>query len=119
MVFMRPRQSQLTSKCRSKNHANYNSEVVTLADQQTKAATMNALTPNRRIKITLALALLLPLPRVVRAADSELDRWIASERKLAITKLEASITPPDGLDGAVIASPSKTDPDYYYHWVRD
>lgn len=47
--------------------------------------------------------------------DTWLDQQvITSERKL----LEA-MSYPDTARGAVIASPSKERPDYYYHWVRD
>lgn len=30
-----------------------------------------------------------------------------------------AISPADGLPGAIIASPSRSHPDYYYHWTRD
>lgn len=30
-----------------------------------------------------------------------------------------NISPSDGLRGSVIAAPSRSHPDYYYHWVRD
>jgi glucoamylase len=34
-------------------------------------------------------------------------------------RLLENISPRDGRPGAVIASPSRREPDYYYHWIRD
>ena len=45
--------------------------------------------------------------------------WLSSEYDIAITKMTANISPADGAPGAVIASPSRSNPDYYYHWTRD
>lgn len=36
-----------------------------------------------------------------------------------MAKALANISPADGQPGAVLASPSRADPDYYFHWVRD
>jgi glucoamylase len=33
--------------------------------------------------------------------------------------MKANISRSDGAAGSVVASPSRRDPDYYYHWVRD
>lgn len=33
--------------------------------------------------------------------------------------MKANVSRPDGAPGSVVASPSRRDPDYYYHWVRD
>jgi glucoamylase len=54
---------------------------------------------------------------VVQADD--LDQWLESQRHLSERKILAHISPANARPGAVIASPSKYDPDYYYHWVRD
>lgn len=40
-------------------------------------------------------------------------------KSILITFLLANISPVDGIKGTVIASPSRENPDYYYHWVRD
>ena len=53
----------------------------------------------------------------IKSADTA--DWISAVRKAAIDKMLANISPPDGERGAVLASPSRQDPDYYYHWIRD
>jgi glucoamylase len=45
--------------------------------------------------------------------------WLAREAPLAKAQLVAAATRPDAAPGAVIASPSRSNPDYYFHWVRD
>jgi glucoamylase len=65
-----------------------------------------------RASILAVLLLLVFAPRV--SADA-LDDWLQTERTVAVSKLVGNILP----NGAVIASPSKSDPNYYYHWVRD
>lgn len=80
---------------------------------------MKRSTSSRSAKAALALFLIVASAMTAIAADPSLDRWIASETKVASEKLAASFTPQGGDRGAVIASPSTKDPDYYYHWVRD
>lgn len=41
------------------------------------------------------------------------------QRKEAEKLMFQNISPADGARGVVIASPSKSDPDYYFHWTRD
>jgi glucoamylase len=36
-----------------------------------------------------------------------------------VNKLMKNISPRDAVPGVVVASPSRENPDYYYHWVRD
>ncbi len=48
-----------------------------------------------------------------------LEEWIAVQTPLAIKKLHANISPADGAQGSVLASPQRQNPDYYSHWVRD
>jgi glucoamylase len=60
--------------------------------------------------VTLAL---LALARPAPAAD--LEQWLQTERTVATQKLTANVLG----NGAVIASPSTDNPNYYYHWVRD
>ena len=69
---------------------------------------------------------LLLLNFVAEAQDPDLDAWIASERTFATNRLLAAISPAgqdkDGrtaAKGCVIASPSKDNPNYFFHWVRD
>jgi glucoamylase len=49
----------------------------------------------------------------------ELKYWIPFSKSKAFEKAMRNISPPDGHAGSVVASPSKSNPDYYYHWVRD
>ena len=46
---------------------------------------------------------------------------LANETRVESSKrlMLAAISPVDGAPGSVIASPSRRNPDYYYHWVRD
>ena len=53
------------------------------------------------------------------AADPTLEAWIENETEVAKKKLIKNTSPPDGADGVVVASPSRANPDYYYHWIRD
>lgn len=45
--------------------------------------------------------------------------WLNQQTNFAIDKLLTNISPPDGIPGAVIAARSTSNPNYYYHWVRD
>jgi glucoamylase len=53
------------------------------------------------------------------AADAGLESWLALERGIALQKMEANISPAGAAPGAVAASPSHKDPDYFFHWRRD
>lgn len=52
-------------------------------------------------------------------ATDDLPTWLVQERAIAIQKVEANISRSDAAVGSVVASPSKTSPNYYYHWTRD
>ncbi|KAK6596119.1 glucoamylase P (glycosyl hydrolase family 15) [Botrytis cinerea] len=62
-------------------------------------------------------------PRGSAASYSSLDSFIASERKIALQGVLNNIGPDgskaSGAGNYVIASPSKTNPDYFYTWTRD
>ncbi|KAI9880629.1 MAG: Glucoamylase, intracellular sporulation-specific [Pleopsidium flavum] len=72
-----------------------------------------------------------PLPGELRSnefdnhtLDSPLDAWLDTEYDIAIDRLLANIAPGGRntwniIPGTVIASPSRSHPDYYYQWVRD
>lgn len=45
--------------------------------------------------------------------------WLKTQERISTEKLIANISPTDGSRGAVIASPERSSPNYYYHWVRD
>lgn len=48
-----------------------------------------------------------------------LSAWLLRERGRAATLLLRNVSPPGARPGAIVASPSRSDPDYDYHWVRD
>jgi glucoamylase len=58
--------------------------------------------------------LLLP-PALPRARAADLEQWLRTEKSTATKKLLADVLG----NGAVIASPSKDNPNYYFHRVRD
>lgn len=45
--------------------------------------------------------------------------WLRSNLDFYLHKLNQNISPQDGAPGSVLAAPSRDNPDYYYHWVRD
>ncbi len=47
------------------------------------------------------------------------DAWLESQSVRSIRGVFLNISPPGAAPGAVSASPSKQDPDYFFHWVRD
>jgi glucoamylase len=51
--------------------------------------------------------------------DNGFEQWLENQFVIAKTKLKANISRSDTLPGTVVASPSKHEPNYYYHWVRD
>lgn len=53
------------------------------------------------------------------ASDPGLEKWLEAERAIALAKMEANISPPGAEPGAVAASPSRENPNYWYHWRRD
>ncbi|ORX92788.1 glycoside hydrolase family 15 protein [Clohesyomyces aquaticus] len=81
------------------------------------------------IKSLCALGFVLPLGQCIPATKlvdkrAALDTWITSENAIALSGVLANI----GFTGAksygaasgiVLASPSKTNPDYFYTWTRD
>ena len=48
-----------------------------------------------------------------------LTDWSACRKTIALQKAMENISPEDGHPGAVLASPSRDNPNYYFHWVRD
>lgn len=60
----------------------------------------------------LALILLLPLLSYAMPSKQE-------QLKYSVKSIIANATMPDVKPGMVVASPSKSDPNYYYDWVRD
>lgn len=55
----------------------------------------------------------------VRIGKEIFDDWLKKQRLVSERKILKNISPPGTRRGAVVASPSKHDPNYFYHWVRD
>lgn len=53
------------------------------------------------------------------AARKGLEAWIHQERTRVTAYLMRNVSPPGAKPGAIIASPSRSNPNYYFHWVRD
>ncbi len=49
----------------------------------------------------------------------ELSTWAQHSRPLFLENLLKNISPEGTVRGTVIASPSRENPNYYFHWVRD
>jgi len=48
-----------------------------------------------------------------------LEQWIPLQEKISLKNLLKNISPAGTSAGVVVASPSRENPDYWYHWVRD
>ncbi|MFM8270452.1 MAG: glycoside hydrolase family 15 protein, partial [Pseudomonadota bacterium] len=48
-----------------------------------------------------------------------LEKWIPQQEQIAFRNLLRNISPAGTAKGVVVASPSRQDPDYWYHWIRD
>lgn len=74
----------------------------------------------RRILFIAALCVAIPA-----AHATEFEDWLSRESSIARTKLLNNVSPAPRypgdvvLKGAIIASPSDHDPDYYFVWTRD
>lgn len=62
----------------------------------------------------MKLALILFFPLLSFAMPSKQEQL-----KYSVAGIISNSTRPDVKPGMVVASPSKSDPDYYYDWVRD
>lgn len=52
-------------------------------------------------------------------AQVSFESWLQNEVIISQSKIFASMSFQDLAPGAIVASPSKSQPDYYYHWIRD
>jgi glucoamylase len=76
--------------------------------------------PVRVVRTALGLVFLwAAFSTIVSAAEPTLDSWIRTESDVARERLLANVSPAGVAKGAVIASPSKQNPNYYFHWTRD
>lgn len=58
-------------------------------------------------------------PLVADSPDPKFEAWVKQEAERSWTALFRNISPLGAARGAVVASPSKVYPDYFFHWVRD
>lgn len=54
-----------------------------------------------------------------RADFFGIDDWLEKETAIAKRKVLENISRPDGEPGAIIAARTRSEPDYYFHWIRD
>lgn len=47
------------------------------------------------------------------------ERALTEQARISRKKLLANVAPAGTAPGVVVASPSRSEPDYFYHWVRD
>ncbi|KAI9141734.1 Six-hairpin glycosidase-like protein [Paraphysoderma sedebokerense] len=53
------------------------------------------------------------------SSPSTLNDWVGQQHKFSVDQISKNIHPAGTAPGIVVASPSKREPDYWYHWVRD
>lgn len=58
-------------------------------------------------------------PPASSTATQGFNEWLEFAATVAEQKLLANVSPADARLGAIVASPSRENPDYYFHWVRD
>lgn len=51
--------------------------------------------------------------------DTDLQNWVENEKGIASKNMYANISPQGAAPGAVVASPSQSNPNYFKHWIRD
>jgi glucoamylase len=74
----------------------------------------------RILKASLSTILIGFLPLATWASQSvDFESWLRQQNTYSLEKLKDNIHPQGTLPGVVVASPSKQDPDYWYHWTRD
>ncbi len=68
--------------------------------------------------LLIAFSLFISAP-VFAKRQEPLSSWLYREKTVAVKRMFANISPKGGAVGAVAASPSRKNPNYWYHWVRD
>lgn len=70
-------------------------------------------------KLMLFAALTAAMGSGAWGAEDSLEVWMNLQRIRSEHRLFQAVSPSGGAAGSVMASPSKVDPDYFYHWIRD
>src|SRR5579871_6251484 len=65
-----------------------------------------------------SLLLILGVPNAF-AKQTDARTWLINQTTFYVDRLVDNMSPSDGLKGAIIAAKSRSNPDYYFHWVRD
>ena len=68
-------------------------------------------------KLHVTAALVLALSSLCVRAD--VGEWGPVVRRDSWVYLLENVSPPGTAQGVIVASPSKIQPDYWYHWTRD
>jgi glucoamylase len=82
---------------------------------QTSARTSST----RACCLVFAVLAAVVIGRAANAADQGFENWLSSQAQTSMNKMVANISPADAARGAVVASPSRDNPNYFYFWVRD
>lgn len=67
----------------------------------------------------IAFGLLLSQVCFAQSRGTDLVPWLNSEEQVALSKIFGNISRSDAAPGSVVAAPSRENPNYYFHWVRD
>ena len=70
-------------------------------------------------KFSFCILLLIFTTQVFASDQSKTKSWLNENSNFSLEKLAENISPNDAAPGAVIAARNTTNPNYYYHWVRD
>ena len=66
-----------------------------------------------------ALACMVFSTRASAASYRAFTNWMDEQKAYSIQYMMENISPAGTAPGAVVASPSRDNPNYFYHWVRD
>lgn len=67
----------------------------------------------------IGLSFLLALSSGVAKGEFDFLRWLRLEQERAVQRMFENISPPGTRPGVVVASPSRSGPNYFRHWTRD
>lgn len=67
----------------------------------------------------IVLSLFLSQVCLAQSGRTDLVPWLNSEKQVALSKIFANISRSDAAPGSVVAAPSRENPNYYFHWIRD
>lgn len=74
---------------------------------------------NKQLGLTAILVSIWSAMNPCWGAEEELERWVSAQAIRSETRLFEAISPNGAALGSVMASPSTSEPNYYYHWIRD